>query len=56
MIARIVLQTPSGSQVRISASVGACHCQSGFDASDCLKAADQNLYQAKALGRNRVVA
>ncbi|WP_244427801.1 GGDEF domain-containing protein [Allorhizobium ampelinum] len=55
-IARIVLHAPSGSQVRISASIGACHCDPGFDLSDCLKAADKNLYQAKALGRNRVVA
>ncbi|RWX74698.1 GGDEF domain-containing protein [Neorhizobium lilium] len=55
-IAEIVLYSPSGSQVRISASVGACHCQPGFDPSVSLKVADGNLYQAKALGRNRVVA
>jgi diguanylate cyclase (GGDEF)-like protein len=55
-IARIVLQAPCGSQVRISASIGAFYCPSGFDPSGCLKAADENLYRAKALGRNRVVA
>lgn len=55
-IARIVLKTPSGTRVQISTSIGACYCRSGFDPSDCLKAADENLYQAKALGRNTVVA
>ncbi|WP_092990023.1 GGDEF domain-containing protein [Rhizobium sp. NFR03] len=55
-IAGIILHAPSGSRVMMSASIGACHCPRGFDSSDCLKAADENLYQAKALGRNRVVA
>jgi diguanylate cyclase (GGDEF)-like protein len=55
-IAGIVLHSPSGARVLISASIGACHCQPGFDPSGCLKAADENLYQAKALGRNMVVA
>ncbi|WP_244598684.1 GGDEF domain-containing protein [Rhizobium tubonense] len=55
-IARIVLKTPSGAQVRISTSIGACYCQPGFDPSGSLKAADENLYQTKALGRNMVVA
>jgi diguanylate cyclase (GGDEF)-like protein len=55
-IGRIVLKTPSGTQVRISTSIGACYCRQGFDPSDCLKAADENLYQAKTLGRNRVIA
>ncbi|WP_245440440.1 GGDEF domain-containing protein [Agrobacterium fabrum] len=55
-IARIALQASSGPAVRISASIGACYCPSGFDPSGCLKAADENLYKAKALGRNRVVA
>jgi diguanylate cyclase (GGDEF)-like protein len=55
-IAGIMLQAPSGLRVMISASIGACLCPTGFDPSGCLKAADENLYQAKALGRNRVVA
>jgi len=55
-IAGIILHAPSGSRVMMSASIGACRCPPGFDPSDCLKAADENLYQAKALGRNRVVA
>ncbi|WFR98135.1 GGDEF domain-containing protein [Rhizobium tumorigenes] len=55
-IAGIMLHAPSGVGVMISASIGACRCPTGFDPSECLKAADANLYQAKALGRNRVVA
>ncbi len=55
-VASIVLKAPSGAQVRISTSIGACYCRPGFDPLDCLKAADENLYQAKALGRNRVIA
>ncbi|MFK4259492.1 GGDEF domain-containing protein [Agrobacterium tumefaciens] len=55
-IAAIILQAPSGLKVTVSASIGACHCPTGFDPPTCLKAADENLYQAKALGRNRVIA
>lgn len=55
-IARIVLKTPCGTQVRISTSIGACYCDRGFDPSDRLKAADENLYRAKALGRDRIIA
>lgn len=55
-IAGIVLQAPSGLHLMISASKGACHCPKGFDPSECPKTADENLYQATALGRNRVVA
>ncbi|MBO9134489.1 GGDEF domain-containing protein (plasmid) [Rhizobium sp. B230/85] len=55
-IAGIMLYAPSGSRVMISASIGACHCPTGFDPPECMKAADENVYQAKALGRNRVVA
>lgn len=52
-IPSIVLQTPSGSQLKISASIGACHCWTGFDPPASPKAADENLYQAKSLGRNK---
>lgn len=55
-IASVILKAPSDTQVRISTSIGACYCDRGFDPSDCLKAADENLYQAKVLGRNRVIA
>jgi PleD family two-component response regulator len=55
-ISRIVLKTASGTRVRISTSIGACYCERGFDPSNRLKAADEHLYQAKVLGRNRVIA
>ncbi|WP_337270909.1 GGDEF domain-containing protein [Oryzifoliimicrobium ureilyticus] len=55
-IAAIVLSADFGVSAPISASIGACHCSPGFDASERLRAADRNLYQAKTLGRNRVVA
>jgi diguanylate cyclase (GGDEF)-like protein len=54
-IARIDLRSPSGSKVRISASIGVFLCQPGFHPHSCLKAADENLYQAKASGRNMVI-
>ncbi|MFB9951293.1 GGDEF domain-containing protein [Rhizobium puerariae] len=55
LIERMDLQ-PAGTEVPVSASMGAIHCGTGFDPTDCLKAADINLYEAKALGRNRVVS
>ncbi|MEN3146722.1 GGDEF domain-containing protein [Neorhizobium sp. IRAMC:178] len=44
------------SSVPVSASIGAIHCAPGFDPHECLRAADVNLYEAKSLGRNRVVS
>lgn len=54
-IADVDLWSPTGSKVPISASIGAFHCRSEFDPHSCLKAADENLYQAKAAGRNMVI-
>lgn len=55
LIQRVDVRSASGARVPVSASMGAFHCSTGFDALECLKAADINLYQAKARGRNRVV-
>ncbi|QWW72405.1 GGDEF domain-containing protein [Rhizobium sp. WYJ-E13] len=54
-VARIDLRSPSGSKVPMSASIGVLHCQPGFHPHSCLKAADENLYRAKASGRNMVI-
>lgn len=56
LIERIEIHSASGARVAASASIGAFYCYRGFDPQDCLKAADINLYQAKARGRNQVVS
>lgn len=50
------MRSASRSSVPVSASIGAIQCASGFDPSESLRAADVNLYEAKSLGRNRVVS
>src|SRR5690606_14551339 len=39
-----------GKRVPVSASIGAFYCAAGFDADECLKTADINLYEAKSQG------
>ncbi len=53
-IAHLEVRAASGAIVHVSASIGAVYCEAGFDAEDCLDAADMNLYAAKAGGRNTV--
>jgi len=53
-IAQLDVPAPSGAIVRVSTSIGAVYCEGGFDAEDCLNAADSNLYAAKSNGRNTV--
>lgn len=55
-IERLDIHSTSGTAVAVSASIGAFYCERGFDSQACLKAADINLYQAKARGRNQVVS
>ncbi len=56
LIEGLDVRSASRSTVPVSASIGAIHCASGFDPLECLRAADVNLYEAKSLGRNRVVS
>ncbi|MGK6317514.1 GGDEF domain-containing protein [Neorhizobium sp. DT-125] len=56
LIEHMDLRSASGGVVPVSASIGAFHCGSGFDPHESLRAADANLYEAKAGGRNRVVS
>jgi diguanylate cyclase (GGDEF)-like protein len=48
--------SPAGVFVSISGGVGALDRKAIVTAEQLIRAADQNLYQAKALGRNQVVA
>ena len=46
---------PEDSQIRVTASIGVAHVsQSSRDVENVLKLADEALYEAKGLGRNRV--
>ncbi|WP_313196868.1 GGDEF domain-containing protein [Rhizobium sp.] len=55
-IQAIDLRSSSGARIPLSASIGALMCSPGFDPDDCLKGADEYLYQAKSRGRNQAVA
>ena len=48
---------PSGERVgKVTASFGVARLRADESATDLLRRADQRLYEAKALGRNRVAA
>lgn len=55
-IGGVDIRSTSGAKIGVSASIGALYCGAGFDSHACLKAADINLYEAKARGRNQVVS
>ena len=55
-VQRLDLRSESGLPVAMGASIGACHCMPGFSPSEALATADGNLYRAKSVGRNTVVA
>ncbi|WP_411036681.1 GGDEF domain-containing protein [Shinella sp. BYT-45] len=50
------LRTPAGVRIALGVSIGAFHCPPRFDPLEALAASDRNLYRAKAMGRNMVVA
>jgi len=52
----IDLRAPDGTPVALGISIGAFHCPPRFAPAEALAAADRNLYRAKAMGRNTVVA
>lgn len=54
-IERLRLRSPSGPVINLSASIGGFYCPPHFHPELSLAAADRNLYQAKAQGRNKVV-
>lgn len=45
-----------GKEIRLSTSIGVSVYSPGHNLEDCIKAADQALYRAKAKGRNQVAA
>jgi diguanylate cyclase (GGDEF)-like protein len=45
-----------GTEIRLSTSIGVSAYSPGHNLEDCIKAADQALYRAKAKGRNQVAA
>lgn len=55
-VAGIDLTAPDGRRVTLAASIGAFHCPPRFDPAEALAASDRNLYRAKSMGRNTVVA
>ncbi len=55
-VQRLDLRAENGMPVTMGASIGACHCLPGFAPSTALATADGNLYRAKSIGRNTVVA
>jgi diguanylate cyclase (GGDEF)-like protein len=57
-IVKKVRETPlemDGTKLSFSVSIGVAHCSSGEKRKDVLEKADRVLYQAKELGRDRVV-
>jgi diguanylate cyclase (GGDEF)-like protein len=52
----IDLLSPSGMRVGLGISIGVFHCPPRFDPVEALAASDRNLYRAKSMGRNTVVA
>lgn len=52
----IDLHAPSGVRIALGISIGVFHCAPRFDPVEALAAADRNLYRAKSMGRNTVVA
>ncbi|MCP8893669.1 GGDEF domain-containing protein [Shinella daejeonensis] len=50
------LRAPDGTPILLRMSIGAFHCGPRFDPEKALAASDRNLYRAKSMGRNRVVA
>lgn len=52
----IDLRAPAGMRIALGISIGVFHCAPRFDPVEALAASDRNLYRAKSMGRNTVVA
>lgn len=55
-LASVSFETPADTPLRISLSCGLAECSAGDTAESLMERADAALYEAKGLGKNRVVA
>ena len=56
-ISRMVMEVKEGEKLRVTVSVGvaACSRDDGVSIWECIRRADEAMYRAKKMGKNRVV-